>query len=195
MFEGSVKCKLKRSAGVQNGKKSEGLQKKTHQPRSTPPWVRRARNDRHYNTNMSQRHFIQNDSTMLITTVTLNRIPFFLNQAYAREAIECLYRVQGFHPFFLYGFVIMPDHIHILMKVPSPKKVSTVIGSYKSGLTFDLGIKKLWQERFHIRFPKNPSEALRYIHLNPVRKGICECPESYPWSSASGKWDVSALDV
>lgn len=144
---------------------------------------------------MSQRHPIQNDVTMFVTTNTHNRCPFFAQATLAREAVDCLYRVQTLHPFFLYGFVIMPDHCHFLLRVPAPQTVSSIIGSYKSGLTFDCGIPHLWQARFHMETPKDIRETLRYIHLNPVRRGIVEDPALYPWSSASGTWDVSSLDV
>jgi hypothetical protein len=81
------------------------------------------------------------------------------------------------------------------MKVPSPEKISTVVGSFKSGLIFDLHIPSIWQKRFHIRLANNPEQMRDYIHQNPVRAGLCEIPEKYPWSSASGKWDVSPLET
>lgn len=144
---------------------------------------------------MSQRHPIQSDATMLITIVTRNRYPYFSEPAYAREAIETLYRIQGNHPFFLYGFVFMSDHCHLLLKVPAPGTVSKMINVYKSGLAFNIGVYGIWQSRFHVRIPKNPSSALRYIHHNPVKANLCETPEKYPWSSVSGKWDISPLDA
>lgn len=144
---------------------------------------------------MAQRHPIQNDQTMLIATITKDRKPAFRIPAYAREAIECLYRTQDVHPFFLFGFVMMPDHCHLLVHVPAPEKISHIMNAYKAGLIFDLGIPKLWQPRFHIRCIDDTSSALRYIHLNPVRKGLAETPEDYPWSSACGKWDISPLDI
>jgi putative transposase len=144
---------------------------------------------------MTQRHPIQNDRTMMITMVTKNRFPFFKDDSYAREGVECLYRTQSLHPFFLYAFVIMPNHCHFLMKVPSPEKIATVIGSYKSGLLFDMQTPSIWQKRFHLQLPENPEKAREYIHMNPVRAGLCENPHEYPWSSASGKWDISPLEL
>ncbi|MDB4979151.1 MAG: transposase [Candidatus Peribacteria bacterium] len=143
---------------------------------------------------MSQRHPIQNDVTMLITIVTMSRNPVFIHDCNAREAIETLYRVQDLHPFFLYGFVIMPDHLHILLKILPPGSVSKIIGSFKSNTTRNLGLHQLWQERFHIKEIKNRSAALHYIHANPVKAGLVQIPDSYAWSSASGKWDISSLD-
>ncbi|MFA6522924.1 MAG: transposase [Candidatus Peribacteraceae bacterium] len=143
---------------------------------------------------MSQRHPILNDSRMLVTTVTKGRYPFFLRAANAREAAECLYRVQSLHPFLLYSFVIMPDHCHFLLRVPPPETIVVVMGSFKSGLTFDTGIPKLWQRRYHIRIARSSAAVLRYIHSDPVRNGLAENNADYPWSSACGRWPVSPLD-
>lgn len=131
---------------------------------------------------------------MLVTTVTANRRQIFREAALAHEAIGCLYRVQQLHPFFLHGFVIMPDHCHFLLFVPHPEKISNVMSAYKSGLTFDIGKGPLWQKRFHIRCVDDPLEALKYIHHNPIRAGLAEVPEEYPWSSACGRWDITPLD-
>jgi len=144
---------------------------------------------------MSQRHWIQNDAIMLVTTNTAKRAPVFADDAKARMAIEHLYRVQVHQPFFLYGFVIMPDHIHVLLCIPEPGSISRLMNVYKSGLTFELGMTKLWQPRFHARIIDNPTEALQYIHENPMKAGLVETPDEYPWSSASGRWDVTPLEM
>ncbi len=145
---------------------------------------------------MFQRHPIQHEELMLITTVTLDRRPVFNDPVLAREAVELLYRIQSFRPFFLYGFVIMPDHCHFLLKVLPPFTVSRLMNAYKSGLTFDTGIPKLWQPRFHMRMvERNVGSVMEYIHMNPVRKNLAVRPEDYPWSSACGKWDVSEFGL
>ncbi|MDO8469019.1 MAG: transposase [Candidatus Peribacter sp.] len=140
---------------------------------------------------MSQRHPVLNEDVQLVTTVTARRMPIFSDPASAREAVECLYRVQARHPFFLYGFVIMPDHCHFLVRVPAPQKISTIMNVFKSGMTFNLGIPQLWQSRYHIRSVKNMPEALRYIHTNPIKAGLSDSVTEYLWSSASGKWDIT----
>ena len=128
---------------------------------------------------------------MLITTITHNRIPYFKNDALAREAVEQIYRVQERRPFFLYGFVIMPDHVHVLLNAPEPETVSNILRLYKMGLSFQSGISPLWQRRFDARFARNICGAQEYINMNPVRAGLCNHPEEYPWSSACGKWDIT----
>jgi putative transposase len=138
-----------------------------------------------------QRHPIQNDVTMFITTNTKNRAPVFANPAYAREAAEHIYRVQERIPFLLFGFVIMPDHVHLLLHVRAPRKISTVINTYKTGLTFQLGIGAFWQHRFDLRISNNVAATLRYIHENPRKAGIVDRSIDYPWSSACGSWEIS----
>ncbi len=89
----------------------------------------------------------------------------------------------------------MPDHLHLLLNVPEPNTISKVMNVYKSGLTFQLGIKKIWQPRYFMKIPNNSYGVLQYIHLNPVRKGLVENAADYPWSSACGKWDTSDLII
>ena len=130
---------------------------------------------------------------MFVTTNTLRRRKVFANPAYASEAIDRLYRLQNLRPFFIFGFVIMPDHCHFLLNVPAPHTISKLMNSYKTGLTFDIGIGSFWQPRFDLRLPENSQNVLRYIHQNPVVAGLAETPELYPWSSASGKYDIAIL--
>ncbi len=131
---------------------------------------------------------------MLVTIATRDSIPFFRDAAFAHEAIRTLYGVQELRPFLLYGFAIMPDHCHLLLRVPAPDKISTIMRVYKYGVTFNLGMGPIWQSRFHLQIPTDASDILRYIHRNPVRAGLCAAPEDYPWSSACGKWEVTGLE-
>jgi len=132
---------------------------------------------------------------MLVSTNTKSRKPVFANPAYAHEAIDTLYRLQTLHPFFLFGFVIMPDHCHILLNVPPPETISVIMRQFKSGVSHNLGIGPFWQERFHMETPENSKAALKYIHENPVKAGLVDSPERYKWSSASGLWDVTDLET
>src|SRR5688500_4479347 len=126
---------------------------------------------------MFQRHPIQNEHLMFITTNVHYKKPIFADPAHARAAVEMLYKVQMHHPFDLYGFVIMPDHCHFLMNGTWPETISRVMRVYKMGLTFELGIGAFWQSRFHMIIPKNGFHCLRYIHKNPVKAGLVTSQE------------------
>lgn len=145
------------------------------------------------NVTMTQRHFDQAGHLMLVTTNTVKRKSTFADPANAREAIESLYRIQYWNPFFLFGFVIMPDHCHFLLTVPEPNTISNLMFMYKRAVAFNIG-KPIWQKRFHVRIVNDGASALRYIHYNPVEARFCERPQDYRWSSASGRWDVLDLD-
>ena len=144
---------------------------------------------------MSQRHPVQHSYTMLITIVTKKRISIFEDDACAREAIETLYNIQDYYPCFLFAFVFMPDHCHLLLKIPEGGSISKFINVYKRAVTFNIQKGKIWQSRFHMRLPKNIYLAKNYIHLNPVKAGLCNHSSEYRWSSACGLWDVHDIPM
>lgn len=119
---------------------------------------------------MTQRHPIQNNRTMFITTNVKDRKPIFNKDAYALEAIETLYRLRLIYSFELFGFVIMPDHCHLLLRVFEPHEISTIIRQFKSGVAFNIGIGPIWQSRFYLKTPEESYNVLKYIHKNPVKE-------------------------
>ncbi len=135
-----------------------------------------------------------NDRPLFVTTNTRDRSPIFSNAAFAQEAIDQIYRTQQLHPFLLFGFVIMPDHCHFLLNVLEPVTISQIMNTYKSGLAHQIGQGTLWQPRYDLRIPQNGWKVLDYIDQNPVKAGLCATAKDYPWSSASGKYDVTRLD-
>ncbi len=140
---------------------------------------------------MSQRRPVQNQQFIFVTTNTRDREPVFYDQACDREVVESLYRVQSFHPFFLYAFVIMPDHCHFLLTVPESGSISRIMYAFKRSVSFEIG-RPIWQSRFYAKIVIDDIDrVIRYIHMNPVKKDLCDQPSDYPWSSASGRWDVS----
>lgn len=143
-----------------------------------------------YTHTMSQPHPTQNSVPMFITTNTLHREAIFSDDACARTAVENLYKIQSAFPFFLFAFVIMPDHCHFLLTVPDGGSISKIMQAYKRAVSFDVG-KPIWQRRFHQEFIRDISKVKRYVHENPVQKNLCTEANLYPWSSASGRWDIA----
>ena len=82
---------------------------------------------------MTQCRPIINQEIMFVTTNIRDRRDIFSHPPNALEAIEILYRVQSLHPFFLYGFVVMPDHCHFLLRVPEQGSISTIMNRFKMG--------------------------------------------------------------
>ena len=80
---------------------------------------------------------------------------------------------------FLHLFLIMPDHIHMLVHVPPTSQLSCVIGHWKSYLTTQKGIR--FQVNFfdtRIRDAAHYAEKWNYICRNPVARGLVETPRS-----------------
>jgi len=91
----------------------------------------------------------------------------------------------------LYEFVIMPDHLHLLL-TPAPEiLLERAMQLIKGGFSYRLGKAKrglVWQESFtnhRVRDERDYLRHVEYIRMNPVGARLVERPELYPYSSAS----------
>jgi putative transposase len=99
----------------------------------------------------------------------------------------------------LHAFVVMPDHIHLLL-TPQGITLERVMGLIKGGFSHRLASKlPVWQRGFtdhRIRDDSGDDSDLEirreYIHQNPVRARLVEQPEAYLYSSACASKDRKA---
>lgn len=80
----------------------------------------------------------------------------------------------------------MPEHVHLLLTEPPTHPLSTVLGSLKRSVSKQLPEKPFWLPRyydFNVFSPEKHIEKLRYMHRNPVTRGLVSHPSEYPWSS------------
>ena len=78
--------------------------------------------------------------------------------------------------------VVMPDHLHALISFPLDTEVKKFISSWKGYLAKRCGI--IWQRDFfdhRIRNWESLDAKADYIRENPVRKGLCDKAEEWPW--------------
>lgn len=83
---------------------------------------------------------------------------------------------------FLYLFLIMPDHIHMLVHIPPERELADVIGHWKSFLTAQRDVRL--QSNFfdtRIRNPEHFAEKWKYICQNPVARGLVATPREWPY--------------
>jgi putative transposase len=126
--------------------------------------------------------------TYFVTSITSGRRRLFQVAANAEllllETLQA-YRRQGHYK--LHAFVVMPDHIHLLL-TPQGETIERVMGFIKGGSSHRLASKRpVWQRGFsdhRIRDAEDFRTRRAYIHQNPVRAGMVDLPESYPFSSA-----------
>jgi putative transposase len=95
------------------------------------------------------------------------------------------------YQFALLGYVVMPEHIHLLMTMPVLGDPSVVMKVVKGRFTRLLRQRErwvgpVWQKRFYdfnVCTEKKRVEKLRYMHRNPVKRGLVSTPEEWNWSS------------
>ena len=83
----------------------------------------------------------------------------------------------------------MPEHVHLLLSEPESGTLSQTMQSLKQGVARRLALRaadSFWQARyydFNVWSERKFVEKLRYIHRNPVARGLVPRPEDWPWSS------------
>jgi len=113
-----------------------------------------------------------------------------LDSGAAKETFErTLERVRAWYGCYITGYVVMPEHVHLLISEPERSKLSVAIQMLKQITSQKLRAKHLlrfWQVRYY-DFPvwseAKRIEKLRYIHRNPVKRGLVKRPEDWKWSS------------
>jgi putative transposase len=124
-----------------------------------------------------------------ITFSCHNREPL-LGTPEARDVFERIFeRVRRWYGFYVRGYVVMPEHVHLLISEPERAKLSTALQMLKQNVARELRLPEgnpFWQERyydFNVWSEGKRVEKLRYIHRNPVRRGLVRRPEDWKWSS------------
>jgi putative transposase len=95
---------------------------------------------------------------------------------------------QRYH-FRVFGYVVMPEHVHLLISEPRGALISVAIQALKISVSrkaAKYGASPFWQKRYYdhnVRDHESFVEKLRYIHRNPVKRGLCSKPQDWAWSS------------
>ena len=120
-----------------------------------------------------------------------------MGSALARDRfVEILGEVRDRYAFELTGYVVMPEHFHLLVSEPEMGTPSTVMQVLKQRVSsakalfgsFDPDLPRFWEYRFYdfnVWSREKIAEKLFYMHLNPVRRGLVAHPKEWPWSSFS----------
>jgi putative transposase len=140
-----------------------------------------------------------------ITCSCYRRLPL-LSRAHSRDCfLAILEQVRVRYRFVVVGYVVMPEHVHLLITEPEIGNPSTIMQVLKQRTARALLPKRkrkdprqrslfgaesqrraFWQQRFYdfnVWTTKKRVEKLRYMHRNPVKRGLVESPEQWRWSS------------
>jgi len=155
--------------------------------------------------------FHHSGQSHFVTFCCYHRRRLFTTDASRQIFESALERVRRSFKLQVYGYVVMPEHVHLLLSEPQKEGASLKPGFASSGdallatepqsYTLADALKSLkqgvsrrligdadhfWQKRyydFNIRNYPQFVEKLRYLHRNPVKAGLCERPEDWEWSS------------
>lgn len=126
--------------------------------------------------------------THFVTFSCFQRRPLLSSTMAKRTFEEALERVRRHYRLRVFGYVVMPEHVHLLVSEPDRADLATAIKSLKQGVARLLIHEHahFWQPRyydFNVHEGRRFSDKLRYIHRNPVKRGLVAKPEDWPWSS------------
>lgn len=122
----------------------------------------------------------------------IKNIPYFADQANKDILLSSIYHLKDKNRFYLLGFVIMPDHIHLIILPNKNESISKIMQSIKGFVSWRInkenGTKKrIWQKSFYdyvLDSEKKLITKLTYIHRNPLKEGFVEKEDHYKYSSA-----------
>ena len=123
-----------------------------------------------------------------VTTVTKDREKLLLNLAHGRIVVEALRRETDAGNCDTLCFVVMPDHMHWLMRLAKAVSLSTCVNNVKSRSARRLNLARgcrgpVWQRGFYdraLRRDEDVVEVARYIVANPIRAGLVRRIGDYP---------------
>jgi putative transposase len=155
--------------------------------------------------------FHHSGQSHFVTFCCYHRRRLFTTDASRRIFELALERVRRRYRLSVYGYVVMPEHVHLLLSEPQlgtaplkpkaglngppttlgepqQKTLADALKSLKQGVSRRLigDAEQFWQKRyydFNIRNYAQFVQKLRYVHRNPVEAGLCERPEDWEWSS------------
>ena len=102
---------------------------------------------------------------------------------------QILERTRQWYDFYVAGYVVMPEHVHLLISEPERKKLPIALQMLKQNVAQTLRSPEggvFWLPRyydFHVTSYEKRVEKLRYMHRNPVARGLVANPADWAWSS------------
>jgi putative transposase len=118
------------------------------------------------------------------------QITFIKEEDFAKY-LDLLRHYKREYGFKLYGYCLMPNHVHLILEVEDGIDLSKIMQGLNQAYTlwFNKKYEKvghLWQGRYKsmvIQKNKYMLDCLEYVELNPIRANISKSPFDYPWSS------------
>jgi putative transposase len=152
------------------------------------------------------RHYDNLGTARFVTFSCYYRLPSLSHVGAKEIVIEELDHARAKHGVQILGYVLMPDHVHLVLLPPEGMKLGLVVREIKSRsarryfATTQIGpsggTRVFWQRRCYdhnCRTPDTVREKIQYCHNNPVSRGLVSEPSDWEWSSYN--WYQGRRDV
>jgi putative transposase len=111
----------------------------------------------------------------------------YLNTPSARYLFEdALQRTHQRYYFQVIGYVVMPEHVHLLLSEPRKELLGVALQNLKLLVVKHAQQNPFWQRRyydFNVFSEAKIVQKLNYMHWNPIKRGLVDKPEDWRWSS------------
>ncbi|MBI3894808.1 MAG: transposase, partial [Acidobacteria bacterium] len=135
------------------------------------------------------------------------RLPLLANPLRRDLFLHALEATRNKYEMVVVGYVVMPEHVHLLVDEPRRQNLSVALKALKQsvarrvlrewrakshtsatrvGHPYSNPLPHFWHARFYdfnVWSAKKRIEKLRYMHRNPVTRGLVPSPELWQWSS------------
>ena len=136
--------------------------------------------------NSGQAHFL--------TFSCYHRLPLLAKMHMEDTFLQSLEQTRQRFEMYVFGYVVMPDHIHLLVSEPAAGLLPSFMQILKRKVWLQarkrvrstVDMPHFWLERSYDHNVRNHEgfvTQLRYIHRNPVNRGLCVTPQDWKWSS------------
>ena len=132
------------------------------------------------------RRFQQSKQSHFVTFTCYRRRPGLTSPEACGLLVEVLEGMRRRFGMCVYGYVVMPEHVHLLVSEPQHRLLADAIHALKLSFAKRLGAGVFWQKRYYdrnVRKEQEFREKLSYLHRNPVKRGLVREPGEWKWSS------------
>jgi putative transposase len=128
----------------------------------------------------------QTGNMHFLTFSCYDRKPYLVSPL-ARDLFErSLETMRVRYGFVVAGYVVMPEHVHLLVNEPQKTTLAKALQALKLSVSVQRSERPFWQARyydFNVHSERKRVEKLHYLHRNPVKRGLVTKPEEWQWSS------------
>ena len=136
------------------------------------------------------RRFHQSGQSHFVTFSCFRRQALFSSPHPFDLFVQCLEEMRRRLKMRIYGYVVMPEHVHLLVSEPESSTLAEAMHYLKLSFVKRLRAREsagsFWQKRYYDRNLRDEHEfqvKLRYMHRNPVRRRLVKEPADWKWSS------------